>query len=136
MCYVYLLISSDSYTYVGATKDLERRLKQHNCLLKGGAKATTSRVKNGCIWSRLCYVENFPDWSSALQFEWKWKYLTRKQGTRLNTIERRMKALYKLINSEKSTNSAVPFVDWEKAPKIIFENDIAEKYYNSLVTEN
>ena len=103
MCYVYLLISSDSYTYVGATKDLERRLKQHNCLLKGGAKATTSRVKNGCIWSRLCYVENFPDWSSALQFEWKWKYLTRKQGTRLNTIER------ELVNLDERMDAAESF---------------------------
>lgn len=136
MSYVYLIISSDNYTYVGATKDLNKRLKQHNCILKGGAKATTSRVKNGCLWSRLCYIENFPDWSSTLQFEWKWKYLTRKQGTRLNTIDRRMRALYKLIHSDKSTNNAVPFELWDKQPNIIFENDLAKQYYDNLVTEN
>ena len=71
--FVYLLMSSNGATYVGATIDLNRRLDQHNKLLKGGAKATGNRVENGEMWVRMAHVKNFPDWKSALQFEWRWK---------------------------------------------------------------
>jgi len=72
MFYVYLLLStSNKNTYVGATIDVNRRLRQHNREIKGGAKATTSRVYKGETWRRICYVSGFPDWSSALQFEWR-----------------------------------------------------------------
>ena len=43
MSFVYLLESSDKATYVGATVDLNRRLRQHNCELKGGAIATKKK---------------------------------------------------------------------------------------------
>ena len=68
--YVYLLECTSGATYVGATVDLERRLRQHNKEIKGGAKATGAKVAKGETWKRVCYVENFPDWSAALQFEW------------------------------------------------------------------
>ena len=45
--YVYLLKSTKGTTYVGATVNLERRLRQHNKELVGGAKATTAKVKKG-----------------------------------------------------------------------------------------
>ena len=32
--FVYLLLSSDNFTYVGATVDLDRRLRQHNKEIK------------------------------------------------------------------------------------------------------
>ena len=38
--YVYLLESSDQATYVGATVDPDRRLRQHNKEIKGGAHLT------------------------------------------------------------------------------------------------
>ena len=64
--YVYLLLSSDNATYVGATVDLDRRLRQHNKEIKGGAFATGSKVEKGETWIRVCHVEGFPDWSAAL----------------------------------------------------------------------
>ena len=45
--YVYLLESTSHATYVGATVDLEHRLRQHNGEIKGGASATTMKVKKG-----------------------------------------------------------------------------------------
>ncbi|NDE19905.1 MAG: hypothetical protein EB000_05660, partial [Alphaproteobacteria bacterium] len=35
MSFVYLLESSDKATYVGATVDVDRRLRQHNKEIKG-----------------------------------------------------------------------------------------------------
>jgi len=76
--YVYLLECSDGATYVGATIDLERRLRQHNKEIKGGAHATSIKVNQGKIWHRVCYVSGFPTWQCALQFEWRWKQLSRR----------------------------------------------------------
>ena len=42
--FVYLLVSSTGATYVGATVDLNRRLRQHNKEIKGGAHATRAKV--------------------------------------------------------------------------------------------
>ena len=47
MSYVYLLVSTSGNTYVGATVDLNRRLRQHNKEIKGGAVATGTRVAKG-----------------------------------------------------------------------------------------
>ena len=77
-CFVYLLVSTDHCTYVGATMDLERRLRQHNKEIKGGAIQTSAKVMKGEIWLRACYVSGFPDWTAALQFEWRWKQISRK----------------------------------------------------------
>ena len=67
--FVYLLatVEAPSKTYVGATTDVDRRLKQHNGLMSGGARATGT-VPGG--WYRVCYVKGFPDKREALRFEW------------------------------------------------------------------
>ena len=72
-------------TYVGATVDLDRRLAQHNGLLKGGARATSKRP-NG--WRRVCSVSGFQDNHQALSFEWHWKHFTRgRKGVRRSREE-------------------------------------------------
>ena len=108
MFYVYLLESSKNTTYVGATVNLNRRLRQHNGQLSGGAKFTGRVVARGGEWKRVCYVSGFPSWKCALQFEWKWKYLTRKQPLG-NSLQRRLEALNVLLASDRSTSSAIPF---------------------------
>ena len=95
--YVYLLVSSDGATYVGATVDLDHRLRQHNKEIKGGAHATSIKVDGGEIWVRAAHVSGFPDWRSALQFEWRWKQLSRKyQSKKIPPLEKRMIALKEL----------------------------------------
>ena len=44
-CFVYLLESTNHSTYIGATLDLDHRLRQHNMEIKGGARATNIKVK-------------------------------------------------------------------------------------------
>ncbi len=41
--YVYLVLCQDNSLYCGITTDLERRLKEHNGLISGGAKYTRHR---------------------------------------------------------------------------------------------
>jgi len=127
--FVYLLLSSDSSTYVGATVDLNRRLRQHNKEIKGGAHATGSKVEKGEVWIRACHVEGFPDWQSALQFEWRWKQLTRKITITVHPLHRRMIALKQLLNLERSTTKAKAYTEWPEPPKVIVEDDEARKYY-------
>lgn len=118
--YVYLLESSDGATYVGATVDLERRLRQHNKEIKGGAHATGVKAAKGQSWRRVLYVSGFPDWSAALQFEWRFKQLSRKRPEK-KPLERRISALDQLLSLEKSTSNAIPYALWPNPPVIHWE---------------
>jgi predicted GIY-YIG superfamily endonuclease len=136
MCYVYLIECSDSKTYVGSTKDLEKRLRQHNNIIKGGAKYTTTQSKNGKTWKRICYIKNFPDWSETLKFEWMWKYMCKKVKQSKSPLERRFYALQLLLENEKSTSTSLPYSEWECEPEIVFECNEKEDFYNKLKINN
>jgi structure-specific endonuclease subunit SLX1 len=130
--YVYLLVADNHSTYVGATVDLERRLRQHNKEIKGGAHATSAKVAKGETWIRACHVAGFPDWKAALQFEWRWKQLSRKLSPSLFPLERRMMALHQLLSLERPTSKAVAYTEWEAPPQIILETEEAKIYYDTL----
>lgn len=119
--FVYLLESTNKSTYVGATIDIDRRLRQHNKEISGGAVATGMKVAKGETWRRHCYVSGFPTWQAALQFEWRWKQLSRKLPQAMNPLERRMNALTSLLNLERSTSKAIPFAEWDHFPIVNFE---------------
>jgi structure-specific endonuclease subunit SLX1 len=91
--FCYMLASNDGKkTYVGATIDPNRRLRQHNGELVGGARATKGRA-----WTRKFLVGGFDCERAALRFEWRWKYLTR-QAPGDSFMERRMHALSLLLS--------------------------------------
>jgi predicted GIY-YIG superfamily endonuclease len=81
-------------TYVGATVNPDRRLRQHNGELSGGARATAGR-----LWRRRFLVGGFREERAALRFEWRWKWLTR-QAPGDTWLERRTHALSLLLASE------------------------------------
>lgn len=130
MSYVYLLVSSSGNTYVGATVDLNRRLRQHNKEIKGGAHATGIKVAQGESWSRAAHVSGFPDWQATLQFEWRWKHLSRKYQIKMEPLERRMMALKDLLALPQSTSKAVPYTLWPSPPEVHLETEEAKKYEN------
>ena len=130
--YVYILESTDKATYVGATVDLDRRLRQHNKELKGGAHATSARVVKGETWKRVCHISGFPDWQATLQFEWRLKQLSRKLPSRMKPLEKRMKALHELLLLERPTSKAIAYTEWTCPPEIHWEDEKAEEYYLSV----
>jgi predicted GIY-YIG superfamily endonuclease len=114
--FVYLLMSKNN-TYIGATVDVNRRLRQHNGEIKGGAWATKRIVNKGRKWTRVCYVSGFPTWKCALQFEWKWKQIARKLP-KTNSLQKKLEALNILLTSERSTSTSIPFSEWPSMPQI------------------
>jgi structure-specific endonuclease subunit SLX1 len=117
MSYVYLLQEKNgNKTYVGFSKDVDRRLLQHNGVLVGGAKAT-----RGKQWHRICHISGFPDDRSALQFEWAWKFYSRKQTG--SSVQKRFKALLELLGSEQITSNAKNYLSYVKNLEVIWEHD-------------
>jgi structure-specific endonuclease subunit SLX1 len=127
--YVYLLESSSGATYVGATVDPDRRLRQHNHEISGGAYATGSKVAVGEIWERVCYISGFPSWSAALQFEWRFKQISRKLPKKMVPYQRRMVALKTLLGLERPTTKAVAYSEWPSPPEIHWENEQARLFF-------
>jgi predicted GIY-YIG superfamily endonuclease len=115
----YLLATNDGgsqKTYVGVTPDLDRRLRQHNGLLSGGAKATHGRQ-----WERICHVAGFPDHTAVLQFEWRWKQLSRPPRASGPPLERRLRALQELLALDRPTTAAKPYSEYPESLDVVIE---------------
>ena len=71
MYYVYILECRDNTLYTGITKDINKRLFEHNNTEKG-AKYTKNRRPE-----KLVYFKDFPDRSSASKEESRIKKLSK-----------------------------------------------------------
>ena len=130
--FCYLLYTNNTLkTYVGATTDPDRRLRQHNKEISGGARATGISVQQGLTWQRACYITGIPEWRSALQIEWRWKQLSRTQYKHIrNPIHRRLYSLKKLLLLDKPTEKAIPYEAYPSGPpKIIWDSDELRNIY-------
>lgn len=76
--FVYLLKCSDGSFYCGIAKDLDKRLKQHNGLIKGGSSYTRSKRP-----VKLIYFEKYKTRSDALKREYEIKKLSHKKKSSL-----------------------------------------------------
>lgn len=74
--FIYILETNDGTYYTGYTKDVPRRVKQHNSGIASKYTRTRRPVK-------LVYAEEHPDVSAALKREYAIKQLTRQQKTAL-----------------------------------------------------
>jgi len=121
--FVYFILSTNGYTYIGATNNLNKRIRQHNKIIKGGAVATSNKVNNGEIWTYVCYVENFPSWNEALKFEWRWKHISRqiqKNKPFITPYDKRIEALNTLLSLDKPTSKALLYSEWTHKPNVVF----------------
>ena len=103
---VYVLRSScTNRTYVGATTNMARRIRQHNGELAGGARATSA----GRPWRCVALVRNLPSWSDALKLEWRLKRRQRQRQRQRRSVPRcRCQALCCALGMERWTRSATP----------------------------
>jgi predicted GIY-YIG superfamily endonuclease len=74
--------------YIGYTTNIQRRIRQHNRELIGGAKAT-----RGYKWEYCAIISNFRDNIEGLQIEWRLKYSTKKRN-----ITDRFNSFFKYID--------------------------------------
>ena len=101
---VYLLKnSSNNRTYVGITNNLERRLRQHNGVIKGGAKYTHNFKGDGA-WLYHLYISNLSK-NESLSLERSIKNSKPKiKGT---PLEKRIHCINRYLN--KFPNSKLNF---------------------------
>lgn len=135
MSYCYMLYTEEGQTYIGATVDPDRRLRQHNKEISGGARATGMRVEQGLTWKRACYITNIPEWRSALQIEWRWKQLGRTQCKHIkNPIQRRLHSLKRLFSFEKPTEKGVPYDAYPSGPpQIVWDSEELKEQYDKII---
>jgi putative endonuclease len=77
MFYCYIINNANNRTYNGYTINLNNRLRQHNGIIKGGAKFTHNRGP----WEFFIIITS-PCWNSiseAMKHEWSIKYPTRRR---------------------------------------------------------
>jgi putative endonuclease len=102
---VYLLVNtSNKYTYLGITNNSIRRIRQHNGIIKGGARYTNAKKGDG-EWKYYLKIHNLTK-SEALSMERTAKNLRRR--SKGNTpLEKRLDVLLPLVN--RYENSEVEY---------------------------
>lgn len=78
MHFCYILANTENSTYNGYTNNLERRLRQHNSEITGGARATSGKGP----WSYVAVITSFHpgfDYHKALSLEWHIRYPTNRR---------------------------------------------------------
>lgn len=81
---VYILSCADGTLYTGVTTDVDRRVRQHNGELVGGARYTRVRRPVTLAWYQGCDSRG-----QACQYEAQIKALSRLQKERLITAQQR-----------------------------------------------
>jgi len=76
--HVYILECADATLYTGITRDIEKRLRQHNGAAAGGPRYTRGRRPVCLVWS-----EAVPDRGAALRREAAIKKMSRARKLRL-----------------------------------------------------
>ena len=120
----FYIIANGNYTYAGVSPTPDKRLRQHNGEIKGGAKYTTGR---GSGWKHICLISGFKNKIQSMQFEWAVKHVPPRNSGGLIT---RMNKVYQVLNYERWTSKAplageIPLeIEWLIEPFI--ENTLPE----------
>lgn len=106
-CYI-LKSTVSNRIYVGYTIDFNRRLRQHNGEIVGGAKKTSKYRP----WVPVCTIQGFYESSAALRFEYRLQHnkIRRKAGE--DAVNYILKHLNKIIISgdgSKAKNNKIPW---------------------------
>ena len=100
VCY---LIKSDvsNRTYIGATNNFKRRIRQHNGEIKGGAKYTSANRP----WKPKLIVSGFISQNEALSFEWRIKRSKINNKFKIvSYLDKRIKNIFNVFKLDKFTS--------------------------------
>lgn len=129
--YVCYLLKSCSggrpATYVGVTNNTRRRLRQHNCIIKGGAKYTSAPSRRP--WAYALQVTGFTDYRNALRFEWAWKHMPprKKHG-----LAQRVQKLGRLLRAERWTSASPLSSDMPTLRVLVLDDDLIEQVHAAV----
>ncbi len=129
--FVYVLTSPRStIPYIGKSNNLERRLRQHNGELVGGARRTR---KNAGCWVRELHISGFPDERAALQFEWRFQRERKNgpTGKKVSPLDKAIRALRIVLTLRQTTKTAVPFSTYTKQLTVHCETETARTLLGS-----
>jgi predicted GIY-YIG superfamily endonuclease len=139
MWFCYILRNKDpkykTMTYNGSTNDPNRRLRQHNEEITGGAKATHGK---GQAWEIYALMTGFPDHINALSCEWRIKHPTGKPGKRLPEhcgVHGRIRGLNEVLCLDKWTSKCTVENKTGKF-RLYLVDDVAHLIKRELVPEN
>ena len=81
-------------TYIGYTNNPDKRLRQHNGEISGGAKST-----RGNKWEIMCLISGFENINSAMSLEYKLKHPngTRRNISKYSGIQGKINTLNKVL---------------------------------------
>ena len=98
-CYI-LISNNNKRTYIGCTNNVERRLRQHNGEIQGGAKAT----QLGRPWKHICVISGFNK-IDALCCEWRLKRKHNSKGKLKGFygVHNKIENMYKVLSLDKYT---------------------------------
>lgn len=141
MYFVYILQCADNSLYTGITTDLDRREKQHNWQISGGAKYTLLRIP-----VKIIYFEKLENRSLATKREKEIKKLKKKQKLQLILDKMKNNELYKKLKNF-TINDAIKYEEndrqfialknlWENISKVDWEKNKKIFFYLSLVLAN
>lgn len=140
----YVIFSKFKKSYVGSTVNLDRRIRQHNQEIKGGAKYT----KSCSNWEYYCVIYNLNNQkNTCLSEEWHIKYFTvRKVKKSFDSFDKRRQAIemyyktrpkmslpydYVIFISKKFAKNYLPHVDSRTFLMVI--DDFSANYITSCI---
>ena len=121
VCYVLKGSSpspSTQPTYVGITNNLVRRLRQHNGVIKGGAR----RTKQHQPWTVAATISGFHNKQQALQFEWAVHHV---RAARNSGVAGRLSVVSRVMSKQRWTSRAPLSRDVPLVLKLVDESEDA-----------
>jgi predicted GIY-YIG superfamily endonuclease len=97
-------------TYIGVTRNLHRRLRQHCGEIRGGARRT-----RGAQWRVVLWVQGFHTYAEALQFEWAFQKRRLQLSDATRSFQRQASGVKRLAPKLRRLHALTLLPRWTRA---------------------